>query len=339
MNHPTAHKETTLLITHHEYSKPALKFPLGFVSDVYRPYLELIRIEKPTGTILMFWPFAWGLTMAAYTTGLPLSAYLTRLGKTLIHAFLLRSSACTINDIFDRNMDAGVERTKHRPLASGRVSVLAAIVYLIIQYTLGLTFFYFTESGLACFSGQCTLLTPMRSRFAIYPLLKRVTHWPQAWLGFAMNFGFITAWISVSKTVNYPVLLAAMTSCWCWTMLYDTIYACQDIRDDIQMNVHSTAILFGTWIWPLLVACGVTFVSMLAVAGFLNSQGTPYFIISVGGTLLHLVWQSWTVNLDVPESCWTNFNRNGQLGWIVWVGLVLDYIVSIDLLQRNIALA
>ncbi|KAJ6468204.1 UbiA prenyltransferase family-domain-containing protein [Mycena sanguinolenta] len=325
MDHSTPTKETTLLIIHHQYTKPILKFPLGLVSEAYRPYLELIRIEKPTGTILMFWPFAWGLTMAAYTTRLPLSAYLSHLAKALIHAFLLRSSACTVNDIFDRKMDAGVERTRHRPLASGRISVVAAIIYLLIQYTLGVTFFYFTEGG--------------GLAFAIYPLLKRVTHWPQAWLGFAMNFGFITAWIVVSNTVNYSVLSVAMASCWCWTMLYDTIYACQDIRDDIIMNVRSTAILFGSWIRPLLIACGVMFVSMLAVAGFINSQGTPYFIVSVGGTLLHLVWQSRTVDLDVPESCWMNFQRNGQLGWIVWAGLALDYLNCFDLLQISIAIA
>ncbi|KAF8173241.1 UbiA prenyltransferase family-domain-containing protein [Mycena galopus ATCC 62051] len=335
MVQPSTHKETTLLITHHEYTKPTPKFPLGLVSEAYRPYLELIRIEKPTGTILMFWPFAWGLTMAAYATRLPLGAYCAHLAKALVHAFLLRSSACTINDIFDRKMDAGVERTKHRPLASGRVSVLTAVAFLIIQYTLGLTFLYFTESGLALWVALFQLL-PL---FAIYPLLKRVTHWPQAWLGFAMNSGFITAWISVTKTVNYPVLAVTVASCWCWTMLYDTIYACQDIRDDVKMNVRSTAILFGIWIRPLLIACGVTFVSMLSVAGFLNSHGTAYFGVSVGGTLVHLIWQSQTLDLDVPRSCWTNFNRNGQLGWIVWAGLMLDYIISLDLLRGDIAVA
>ncbi|KAF7375362.1 4-hydroxybenzoate polyprenyltransferase, mitochondrial [Mycena sanguinolenta] len=338
MDHSTPTKETTLLIIHHQYTKPAPKFPLGLVSEAYRPYLELIRIEKPTGTILMFWPFAWGLTMAAYATGLPLSVYLLHLAKAFIHAFLLRSSACTINDIFDRKMDAGVERTKHRPLASGRISVVAAIVYLLLQYVLGVTFFYFTESGLALWVALFQLL-PL---FAIYPLLKRVTHWPQAWLGFAMNFGFITAWISVCNTVSSAVLSGAMAGCWCWTMLYGSLSAIVtivDIRDDIKMNVRSTAILFGTWIRPLLIACGVTFVSMLAVVGLLNSQGTPYFVVSVGGTLVHLVWQSRTVDLDVPESCWTNFNRNGQLGWIIWTGLVLDYLSCFDLLHRNIAIA
>ncbi|KAK7055820.1 mitochondrial 4-hydroxybenzoate polyprenyltransferase [Favolaschia claudopus] len=327
MDHLSDQKEASLLLTHHEYSKPTLKFPLGLVSETYRPYLELIRVEKPTGTILIFWPFAWGLTMAAYKTALPLDAYVANLGKALIAAFLLRSSACTINDIFDREMDAGVERTKHRPVASGRVSVKAAVVYLLVQYVLGVAFFYFTEHGLALWISLFQLL-PL---FAIYPLLKRITYWPQAWLGLAMNFGFITSWISVLEEVHYPILSAAMASCWCWTMLYDTIYACQDIRDDVKMDVRSTAILFGSWIRPLLISCGIVFVSMLAVAGVLNNQGIPYFTISVGGTFVHLFWQSRTVDLDVPKSCWINFNRNGQLGWIIWSGLALDYISRLDL--------
>ncbi|KAJ7099821.1 UbiA prenyltransferase family [Mycena epipterygia] len=315
--------------------KPAPKGALALVPYGLRPYLELIRLEKPTGTILMFWPFAWGLTMAAYEAGLPLDTYFIRLGKAFVAAFLMRSSACTINDIFDRKMDAGVERSKTRPLPSGRISVFAATLYLVAQYALGVVFFYSTERGLALQVALFQLL-PL---FAIYPLMKRVTYWPQAWLGFAMNFGFVTAWVSVLHKVNYPVLTVAMASCWCWTMLYDTIYACQDIRDDVKMGVRSTAILFGTWIRPLLISFGIAFVSMLAYAGVLNHQGTPYFVVSIGGTVLHLLWQYATVDLNVPKSCWNNFNSNGRLGWIVWGGLMLDYVLAHNLVAPRFAVA
>ncbi|GLB39545.1 putative ubiA prenyltransferase family protein [Lyophyllum shimeji] len=304
--------ETTLLIAHKAPSKPALKFPLGLVPEHVRPYLELIRLEKPTGTILMFWPFAYGLTMATYHVGLPLSRYSAELAKCLFAAFILRSSACTVNDIFDRKVDAGVERTKNRPLASGRISVLAATIYLFVQYIIGVAFFYLTVRGLALWVALFQLL-PL---FAIYPLLKRVTHWPQAWLGFAMNFGFITAWVSLTGHLDVPLLSAAMAGCWCWTMLYDTIYACQDIKDDVKMGVRSTAILFGSWIRPLLMLCGSILVTMLGVAGHVNGQGLPYFLLSVGGTAAHLAWQFMTVDLEVPSSCWENFKRNGHLGWI-----------------------
>jgi len=275
----------------------------------------------------MFWPFAWGLTMCAYATNLPLKVYAFDLVKCLVGAFIIRSSACTVNDIFDRKMDAGVERTKNRPLASGRVSVFAATVYLVIQYIIGIGFFYITVHGVAFWVALFQLL-PL---FAIYPLLKRVTYWPQAWLGIAMNFGFITAWVATTGHLDSTLLPIAMTGCWCWTMLYDTIYACQDMKDDLKMGIRSTAILFGSWIRPLLIGFAVIFVTTLAGAGYINKQGPAYFMLSVGGAAIHLLWQFLTVDLAVPDSCWTNFNRNGQLGWIVWAGLTLDYLVSMGL--------
>ncbi|KAL1745156.1 UbiA prenyltransferase family-domain-containing protein [Schizophyllum fasciatum] len=301
-----------------------LKFPLGLVPHGARPYLELIRFEKPTGTILMFWPFAWGLTMAARAVGLPAEEYFPRLLKCFIGAFLVRGSACTVNDIFDRDMDAGVERTKGRPLPSGRISVCAATAYLLVQYALGLAFFYATLDGLAFYVALFQLL-PM---FMIYPFLKRVSDWPQAWLGFAMNFGFVTAWVSTTGSMNGPLLAAAMTGFWSWTMLYDTIYACQDKEDDVKVGVRSTALLFGSWIRPLLVALGLLFVAMLGIAGFIGEQGIAYYAIAVGGTAAHLLWQYLTVNLDQPESCGENFKRNGHLGWIIWGGLFIDYMIS-----------
>ncbi|KAH6903307.1 4-hydroxybenzoate polyprenyl transferase [Coprinopsis sp. MPI-PUGE-AT-0042] len=319
--------ETTPLLN--SSPAPPLKFPLGLVSPTVRPYLELIRLEKPTGTKLFFWPFAWGLTMAAFHMHLPLQVYAVGILKCLIGAFIMRSSACTINDIFDREMDAGVERCRVRPLPSGRISVLAASIYLVVQYALGILFFASTVSGLAL---QVALLQ-LLPIFAIYPLLKRVTYWPQAWLGFAMNFGFITAWVSTTGSLDLQILGPAMAACWCWTMLYDTVYACQDIKDDVKMGVRSTAILWGSWIRPLLVACGLGFASFLTITGYLSRQGPAYFAISVGGTLIHLVWQYCTVDLEVPKSCWDNFNRNGQLGWIVWGGLMVDYLLSIGIIS------
>ncbi|KAK0184521.1 UbiA prenyltransferase family [Armillaria mellea] len=253
--------------------------------------MELIRLDKPTGTILMFWPLAIALHSYAY-----------KLIECFVGAFIIRSSACTVNDIFDMNVDAGVERTKNRPLPSGRITVLAATVFLLVQYALGILFFYLTIDGLA---------------FAIYPLLKRVTYWPQAWLGFAMNFGFVTAYVSTANTFNYDILCCALAAY--------TIYACQDIIDDVKTGVLSTAILFGTWIRPMLVGCAMIFIAMLSVAGYLNRQDWGYFVFSVCGTATHLIWQFNTVELDKPESCWKNFKRNGQLGWIVWGGLLIDY--------------
>jgi len=246
----------------------------------------------------MFWPFAWGLTMGAFRVGLPIGAYGLNLLNCLFGAFILRCSACTVNDIFDRNLDAGVERCRTRPLPSGRISVRAATIYLLVQYAIGLIFLSSVFRGLALWVALFQLL-PL---FMIYPFFKRFSHWPQAWLGLAMNFGLITSWIATTGFPDYAVLSAGILGCWCWTMLYDTVYACQNIKDDIRVGVRSTAILFGRWIRPLLVGCGLTFVAMLAVAGIFNHQGLAYFAISVGGTAAHLVWQYCTVDLEVPKS-------------------------------------
>ncbi|KIY53913.1 UbiA prenyltransferase [Fistulina hepatica ATCC 64428] len=304
--------ETAPLLTDTKICK-ATNIPSKSSEHVLWPYLELIRFEKPTGTILMFWPFAWGLTMAAYHTGLPPADYATKLAECFVGAFLIRSSACTINDIFDRHVDAGVERTKNRPLASGRITVFAASMYLSFQYILGIAFFYYSVG--------------LSFAFAIYPLLKRVTYWPQAWLGFAMNFGVVTAWASVAQSVDGRLLSVTLTGCWCWTMLYvDTIYACQDVADDVKVGVRSTALLFGSWIRPLLMGCAALFVAMFSVAGLLNGHGLPFFVFGIGGMSAHLVWQFLTVRLDDPSSCWVNFKRNGSLGWIIWGALLVDYL-------------
>ncbi|KAF9446458.1 UbiA prenyltransferase [Macrolepiota fuliginosa MF-IS2] len=316
--------ENTPLLPQGDSQEPRPRFPLSLFPVTIRPYLELARIEKPTGFILMFWPFAWGLTMAAYRTQMPLRDYWWTMLHCLFGAIILRTSACTINDIFDRKLDAGVARTKRRPLPSGRISVFAASVYVMIQYIVGLVFFATTLEGLALWVAIFQLL-PL---FAIYPLMKRFTHWPQAWLGFAMNFGFITAWVATTGHADNELLGVAMAACWCWTMLYDTIYACQDIKDDIKMGAKSTAILFGSWIRPLLILIALSFVVLLSIVGVLNKQGWPFFSISVGGTATHVVWQFFTVDLNVPESCWRNFKRNGHLGWLLWAGLMIDYVLS-----------
>ncbi|KXN89207.1 4-hydroxybenzoate polyprenyltransferase, mitochondrial [Leucoagaricus sp. SymC.cos] len=301
------------------------KFPLYLFPASVSPYLELARVEKPTGFILMFWPFAWGITMAAYRIKMPLQDYWRSMFECLIGAIILRTSACTVNDIFDRNLDAGVARTKNRPLPSGRISVFAASIYLLAQYAVGLVFFTTTLRGTALNVAIFQLL-PL---FAIYPLLKRFTHWPQAWLGIAMNFGFMTAWVASTGSIDSRFLGVAVAACWCWTMLYDTIYACQDIKDDIQMGAKSTAILFGSWIRPLLILIASGFIILLTMAGVMNKQGWPFFALSIGGTAAHVIWQFLTVDLEAPQSCWRNFKRNGDLGWPLWAGLMLDYILAL----------
>ncbi|TFK37748.1 4-hydroxybenzoate polyprenyl transferase [Crucibulum laeve] len=316
-------------------SKPVqrqLEFPLNYFPTFTHPYLEIIRLEKRNGIWLMLWPYVLGMTFGAYRTNMPVEQYPTAFLQCVFAAFISRSAACTINDILDKNMDAGVERTKTRPMPSGRISVPAAYTFLFSLYAIGTLFFkfYFTTSDLAFWMATAQMI-PL---FFIYPWLKRVTYWPQAFLGIAIHLGFAAGWVKVTNTLDYPLLITWVVGGTCWTLLYDTIYACQDMKDDVNVGVHSTAILFGSWIRPILVFFGIVFAASMYILGKLNDQTNVYFVVSFGGTVLHLLWQAATVDLNNPDNCWRNFERNGQLGWIPWAGLTVDYLIKVGWFQE-----
>ncbi|KAF4612947.1 hypothetical protein D9613_010833 [Agrocybe pediades] len=319
----TQNEMSRLLRTPNSKASTFPPFPLNLVPEYVRPYLELIRIEKPTGTVLMFWPFAWGLTMAAQTVQLPLNVYCLELAKCLFGAFVVRSSACTVNDIFDRHVDAGVERTRNRPLASGRITVLNATLFLFFQYLVGITFFFYTTRDIAYVFALdrdiSTLPTipDIPSLEKIHTLATGVARLcDELWIYNCVDNDDQFYQLKSSLTSRRWLLVlddalrylhpsaSCITPADALAFSTDTVYACQDIQDDIKMGVRSTAILFGSWIRPLLVCCGLSFLTFLALAGALNCNGPAYFIISIGGTAIHLVWQYLTVDLEEPNSCW-----------------------------------
>lgn len=286
------------------------------------PYAELMRIHKPAGFFLFLWPPVWGLTMAAYSRNIPLREYIELLLKSAFGAFIMRSSACTINDIFDRELDASVERTRNRPLASGRISVFAASLFLVLQYVVGIAFFS-TFNDQAFYVNMVQML-PM---LAAYPLMKRITHWPQAWLGLAINVGFVSSWVAIYGPQFSPYLVACMmVALWCWTMVYDTIYGCQDRKDDVKIGVRSTAILFGDAVVPATIGFSIVFIASLAYAGVLNGNGIPYFAVSVGCSAVFLVWKFIFLDVESSPSCWSFFIQNAYLlGAVVYAGMAVDY--------------
>ncbi|EJC99745.1 UbiA prenyltransferase [Fomitiporia mediterranea MF3/22] len=280
-----------------------------------RPYLELMRVHKPAGWLFFLWPFAWGLTMAAYSTRLAYQDYAVLLAKSLFGSFIMRTSACTVNDIFDRDFDASVERCKSRPLPSGRISVSAAWVFFFLQVAVGLWFFAgYTDQA---FVASVVQMLPL---LCIYPLMKRITYWPQAWLGIAINFGFIVSWLSVkgAGSPTSPVNTYMLIGLWCWSMVYDTIYGCQDRKDDLKAGVWSTAVLFGRFVLPAVVLFAVGFVVALLAAGLANNQGPPFFA-GVLGAATYLAWQLYIVDVDSPPSC-----------WMIYAGMVLDYVYAME---------
>ncbi|KAI0294250.1 4-hydroxybenzoate polyprenyl transferase [Multifurca ochricompacta] len=284
-------------------------------------WVELSRVHKFAGSMLIFWPFAWGLTMAARSLSLPLQVYIFNLTYGLIGAALLHSAGCVWNDILDREFDRQVERTKHRPVADGRVSVPGALAFLAAHLVL-LVAMLWPVKPLAWKLGLVTVF-PLAG---IYPLMKRVTYWPQAWLGVAMNMISLVAWSALHGRLA-SASGALIIGCWCWTLYYDTIYACQDKRDDVQAGVKSTALLFGVHVKKVLAVFAALLVACLATAGTLNKQGVPYFVLTVGGTAAHLILQLRNLDVDDTKSCLTAFESNGfTLGEIVWGGLFVDYI-------------
>ncbi|KAI0068102.1 4-hydroxybenzoate polyprenyl transferase [Artomyces pyxidatus] len=290
-----------------------------------RPWIELSRVHKFAGSMLIFWPFAWGLTMSAHSISMPFSTYAFDLLYGLVCASILHSSGagCIWNDILDRNFDRQVERTKHRPIADGRVSVPGALVFLS-THLLTLVALMWPFNDLAWKLGLITVF-PLPG---IYPLVKRITYWPQAWLGVAMNMVSLVVWSALQANIA-PAALILLFGCWAWTLYYDTIYACQDKRDDVKAGVKSTALLFGEHIKLVLVGFASLLVACLATAGYLNHQGAPFFLLGVGGAALHLFLQLYSVDVDDVKSCLIAFEANGfAFGSIVWFGLLADYVYA-----------
>ncbi|EMD35418.1 hypothetical protein CERSUDRAFT_53335 [Gelatoporia subvermispora B] len=291
----------------------------------WRGWLELTRLHKSImGNTLMFWPCVWGLTMAAYAVKYPLYQLLVQTIMFGIGSTLLHSAACVINDICDIEFDRKVERCKTRPLPAGVVSVFSAWVLLMLLIIPAMGMLLLTNQKAASVG-----LVGVFPLHALYPLMKRWTYWPQAWLGLAMNWGFPVAWITITGNTRADVVWVFFLGTVCWTIVYDTIYACQDRKDDVEAGVKSTALLFGDWIRPILMAFAAAFVACLIVAGIRNSQGAGYFVISCGGAALHFIWQFATWHPDVPADGAHKFNSNGFTGYIIWAGMLCDYYFKV----------
>ncbi|KAI0058247.1 4-hydroxybenzoate polyprenyl transferase [Artomyces pyxidatus] len=291
-----------------------------------RPWIELSRVHKFAGSMLIFWPFAWSLTMSAHAISMPLPTYALYILYGLFYAAVLHSehsAGCIWNDILDRDFDRQVERTKNRPIAAGTVSVPGAVIFLFTHLAVLMALMW-PFNDLAWKIGLVTVF-PLPG---IYPLLKRVTYWPQAWLGIAMNMVSVVVWSALQAKVP-PAALMLLFACWFWTLYYDTIYACQDKRDDVKAGVKSTALLFGQHIKLVLAGFASLLVACLATAGYLNHQGAPFFLLGAGGAALHLFSQLRFVDVDNVKSCLVAFEANGfTFGGVVWFGLFCDYLFA-----------
>jgi len=287
---------------------------LRLTPAVALPYVQLARLDRPIGWQLLLAP-CW---QSAALAGLARNQgpNLAHLALFLVGAIAMRGAGSTYNDILDRELDAGVERTKGRPLPSGRISVKAAVLFLIAQSLVGLLV-------LVCFNSFSIVLgIASLGVVAIYPLMKRVTAWPQAVLGLAFSWGALMGWAAVYASFSPPALFV-YASAFFWTIGYDTIYALQDARDDAIVGIKSTARLFGR-----NVRAGVTLfylATVLMVQAAFFSVGASV-IAELGLTLfaVHLVWQVRRIDGATAQTALKLFRSNRDAGLILFSAIALE---------------
>ncbi|XP_062873677.1 4-hydroxybenzoate polyprenyltransferase, mitochondrial [Trichomycterus rosablanca] len=290
--------------------------PAGIVNAApapVQPYLRLMRLDKPIGTWLLYLPCTWSIALAAEPGCLPDLQMLALFGTG---ALLMRGAGCTINDMWDKDFDKKVTRTAMRPIAAGQITQFQALVFLGGQLSLALGIllclnYYSIALGAASLSLVVT-----------YPLMKRITYWPQLVLGFTFNWGALLGWSAVMGSCDWSVCLPLYFSGVMWTLIYDTIYAHQDKDDDIKLGVKSTALRFQEQTKPWLSAFTVSMLSGLVLAGANTDQTIPYYA-AVSAVGLHLAQQIYFLDINKPEDCWKKFASNRNLGLLLFLGIVV----------------
>ncbi|KAF7331903.1 4-hydroxybenzoate polyprenyltransferase, mitochondrial [Mycena kentingensis (nom. inval.)] len=283
-----------------------------------QPYVYLTRIDKPIGTLLLFYPCAWSITMASYALQTPFTTPLTYIGLFGTGALVMRGAGCTINDMWDKNLDKAVARTKERPLARGDITRRQALAFLAAQLSVGLGVLL-QLNWYSIFLGATSL-----SVVIVYPLMKRITYWPQAVLGIAYNWGAMLGWSAVAGNTNWEICLPLYAGGVAWTLVYDSIYAHQDKRDDVGAGIRSTALLFGEKTRPILGALSTASIGLIGYSGYLNAQGAPFYL-GLSLAALQLGRIIYRTDYESRESCWRGFVDCGWSGFLVWMGALADY--------------
>jgi 4-hydroxybenzoate polyprenyltransferase len=282
------------------------------------PYAQLSRLDKPIGTWLLAWPCFWSIVLASsHPLSLETLHMLSLFGGG---ALILRGAGCTINDLWDKELDRQVERTKLRPLASGELSTRQGIAWLGVQLTAGLGILLQLNQFSQALGASSLVLV------VTYPLMKRITGWPQAFLGLTFNWGALLGWAAVNNNLDLEVVLPLYAGGIAWTLVYDTIYAHQDKADDVLVGVKSTALTFGRYNRTYLSAFAVANITCMALAGHAAGCGAIFDgFLTLSAS--QLAWQVLTVNFNNPEDCANKFKSNFWYGLILFTGIGLDKLL------------
>jgi 4-hydroxybenzoate polyprenyltransferase len=278
------------------------------------PYARLARLDRPIGTWLLLFPGWWAIALAA--PGWPNPVLLALFG---LGAVVMRGAGCTLNDIADRDYDGRVARTRLRPIPSGRVSVRQAILFMHVQLAIGAAVL------LSLNQASIRLGIAVLALIVTYPYMKRVTYWPQLFLGLNFNWGALIGWTAVTGELAWPPLLLYLGGI-CWTLGYDTIYAHQDKEDDARIGVKSAALALGDDTRPWLFAFYGGAILLWAAAGWAADLGSA-FALGLALAALQLFWQAVRVVIDDPADCLEKFRSNRLIGWLMLAGIVAGRLV------------
>ena len=281
-------------------------------------FIELTRLKKPIGFMLLFWPCAWGLTLA-YDFSNDFKNYFFYLILFFLGAVLMRSAGCIVNDIIDRKFDRKVFRTKDRPIASEKISVKLGLIYATILCLLAfcvLINFNFFSILLA--------LGSMPLAFT-YPLMKRYTYWPQLFLGITFNYGLILGWTSITNEITLIPLIFYFGAIF-WTLGYDTIYGFQDIKDDEIIGLKSTSIKFKNNPFYFLFLCYTIFSFSLIIIGIQMGFNKFYYIYLTIIFFQMFYLQLKNLEIKNANSCFNVFKSNNILGALVLIGLIIGKV-------------
>ena len=281
-------------------------------------FIDLIRLKKPIGFMLLFWPCAWGLTLA-YDFSVNLYNYFFYLTLFFLGSVLMRSAGCIVNDILDKEFDKKVFRTKDRPIASDQVSIKLGIIYVIILCFLALLV-------LLNFNSFTIILALASMPFAFtYPLMKRFTYWPQLFLGITFNYGLILGWTAIKGQIDIAPIILYFGAIF-WTLGYDTIYGYQDIKDDEIIGLKSTSIKFKNKPHKFLIICYSVFLLNLLTTGFFMELNNLFYIVFIFIFLQMIYSQLKKLNIDNSAQCLKIFKSNNLLGLLVLFSLIIGKV-------------
>jgi len=276
------------------------------------PYARLARLDRPIGTWLLLFPAWWGIALASPRWPDPVLLGLFALG-----AVAMRGAGCTLNDIADREYDGKVARTRLRPLPSGRVTVPQATLFMLGQAAVGAAVLL-SLNRISIVLGVAVL-----GLIATYPFMKRITWWPQLFLGLNFNWGALIGWTAVTGALGAPPVLLYLGGI-LWTIGYDTIYAHQDKEDDARIGVKSSALALGKRTRKFLFAFYGAAAVLWAIAGVGAGLG-PWFRLGLAAATIQLFWQAARVNTDDPADCLAKFRSNRWVGWLLLAGIVAGH--------------